>query len=229
MILNQFQNPPYTKNQSSSEREFYCKDFQEAMKCAVRKVGDELLEKANKVTIGNLGDGKDHIIGVKREAQGEGNKQDNFKIRIDWDPTKGNHLNVEKGHGANREKIAYVFPVRGHEELHQLRHALKATIYDSFDDLPKRTLSQNRLSSNNEKRNALKLVDHFKSLERLTNYPSKGSLFKKQSGFENPKDQYIRDEILTESNNVISENGIEQQGQIENTSHEKVNPTSDIS
>lgn len=220
----------HTQNQSSNEKEVYCRNFQEAIKCAVRKVGVELLEKANKVTIGNLGDGEDHVIGVEKEGQGEGTKQNNFKIRVDWDPVKGNHLNVEKGCRGNREKIAYIFPQRGHEELHELRHALKAKVYDSFDNLPEKVQTQNGIISSNrrsldsEKRNASKLVEHFKSFEKLTNYPSEGGLFRQQSGFENPRDQHMRNEILVQLNNITPENSIKQQSQVENASHENGEP-----
>jgi len=59
-----------------------------------------------KVTKGKFGDGEERVIGFEYSSPGG---KDNFKYRIDHDPVKGHHINVEKGAGDDRQKTAYKF------------------------------------------------------------------------------------------------------------------------
>jgi hypothetical protein len=56
------------------------------------------------VVIGRLGYGQGQEVGV------ESNAGTHRRIRIDWDPTKGCHYNVEVGKGGRRKKHAFRFP-----------------------------------------------------------------------------------------------------------------------
>ncbi|HHH28774.1 MAG TPA: hypothetical protein ENK57_10585 [Polyangiaceae bacterium] len=56
------------------------------------------------VVIGRLGHGEGNEVGV------ESNLGTHRRIRLDWDPTKGCHYNVEVGKGSGRKKHAFRFP-----------------------------------------------------------------------------------------------------------------------
>jgi hypothetical protein len=56
------------------------------------------------VVIGRLGHGLGQEVGV------ESNSGTHRRIRLDWDPGKGCHYNVEVGKGSSRKKHAFRFP-----------------------------------------------------------------------------------------------------------------------
>ena len=64
------------------------------------------IDSATRVpVIGRLGVGRGKIIGFETRVNGE------FKrYRLDYDPKKGPHINVEVGKGATRAKYAIEFP-----------------------------------------------------------------------------------------------------------------------
>ncbi len=67
--------------------------------------------------IGRLGVGKGKVVGFETRVEGE------FKrFRLDFDPTKGPHFNVEVSKGSSRTKVAVEFP--GSEE--SVRSRLKS-------------------------------------------------------------------------------------------------------
>jgi hypothetical protein len=62
-----------------------------------------------KIEIGRLGVLAGHEVGVSAT------QKPFWRIRLDYDPIKGPHFNVETGEGANRDKRAFSFP--GTEDL----------------------------------------------------------------------------------------------------------------
>jgi hypothetical protein len=50
------------------------------------------------------------LLGLRTGLELQGQQGDNWVFRVDWDPAKGAHFNVEVGKGPNRPKAAFCFP-----------------------------------------------------------------------------------------------------------------------
>ena len=92
------------KTKASKEKLEPHGSYEQARKAALDKVG-EIDSTTRKPYVGNLGVGKDKVVGF------ETNVERTRKVyRVDYDPTKGPHINVEVGKGSSREKTAFTFP-----------------------------------------------------------------------------------------------------------------------
>src|SRR5262245_33158152 len=92
------------------EEEIACASYDEALNRAIAWMdsnGGPIGPYYN-IVLGRLGAGTDMEVGVSSTV-------DPFRrIRLDFDPVKGPHFNVEAGKGAGRRKAAFCFP--GDEE-----------------------------------------------------------------------------------------------------------------
>lgn len=88
------------------EEQINCESYDDALNRAVEWMeqwGGPIGPYYN-IVIGRLGAGTDMEVGVSSSV-------DPFRrIRLDFDPTKGAHFNVESGKGAGRRKAAFCFP-----------------------------------------------------------------------------------------------------------------------
>lgn len=88
----------------SAEQIITSDSFEEARNIALNELG-EIDPSTRKQYIGRLGVGLGKVVGFTTRVDGE------FKrYRLDYDPIKGPHINVEVGRGNNTRKTAVTFP-----------------------------------------------------------------------------------------------------------------------
>lgn len=85
--------------------------IEQARNAAIKWLEDRAVQFGphRKIEIGRLGVLKGKEIGTSAS------QEPYWRIRLDYDPTKGPHFNAEAGKGATREKAAFLF--RGTEKL----------------------------------------------------------------------------------------------------------------
>lgn len=77
--------------------------YEKARNTAIEKIGE--INPANREPyIGKMGVGKDKVVGFDTRVEGEYKR-----YRLDYDPKKGPHINVDMG-GKKGEKFAIKFP-----------------------------------------------------------------------------------------------------------------------
>ena len=89
----------------SKEIELYASSFEQARNMALSKLGP-IIPGTRQQQIGRLGIGKGKVVGF----QGIGPNGDFKRYRLDYDPLKGPHINVEVGKGPCAQKYAIKFP-----------------------------------------------------------------------------------------------------------------------
>jgi Pretoxin HINT domain len=78
--------------------------FEQARNYAIDKIG-EINPATRKPVIGKFGGQEGNVVGFETRVNGEYKR-----FRVDFDPNKGPHINVEIGKGADRIKEAVTFP-----------------------------------------------------------------------------------------------------------------------
>lgn len=98
---------------ASGEEIIECASSGDAFSKALRTIGDKL-NLANDIVWGRLHAAKSKVVGIKYQDPNATDSKDNsFTLRIDYDPTKGLHLNVTLRNDQFRKKIAYTYPYIG--------------------------------------------------------------------------------------------------------------------
>lgn len=114
------------KDAYSSEKVINCEDFADAVSKSLDKIqemnpqifertlgGGHFPKDSNPASVyrGKMGEGRDRVVGFEYNQ-----KPDFVRVRTDYDPTKGAHVNLEMGKGNQREK--YAFKYKGGERTH---------------------------------------------------------------------------------------------------------------
>ncbi len=123
----------------SSEEKVECPSFADAYKKSLQLIRERGEHNNVVPTTGRMTRrhaGEEMIVGY--ELQGQENRDNAFKLRLDFDPTKGPHFNVEVGNSRGRNtvrtKYALTFP-GSEDDLIQMQKKL-TQLYNIFPEEP---------------------------------------------------------------------------------------------